>query len=79
MSDSEYGAALFTYTLLADHFERPGAVAEMELLDREIAALELAPAFLCSRYFLSRALIGTPAGTLVQNYDNRRIQNRKIR
>ena len=35
--------ALFTYTVLADKFDQPGSVAEMELLDREIAALELAP------------------------------------
>ena len=35
--------AMFTYTLLADQFDQPGSVAEMELLDREIAALELAP------------------------------------
>jgi hypothetical protein len=35
--------AMFTYTLLAGQFEQPGSGAEMELLDREIAALELAP------------------------------------
>ncbi|MGB7848368.1 MAG: hypothetical protein WBL63_22335 [Candidatus Acidiferrum sp.] len=40
---SNFRHALFTYTLLADQFDHPGSVAEMELLDREIAALELAP------------------------------------
>lgn len=35
--------ALFTYTLLADQFDELGSVADMELLNREITALELAP------------------------------------
>ena len=35
---------LFTYTLLADHFDQPEALAEMELLDREITA----PVLTCS-------------------------------
>jgi hypothetical protein len=35
--------ALFSYTLLAHQFGQPVSVAEMDLLDREITALELAP------------------------------------
>jgi hypothetical protein len=35
--------ALFTYTLLAEQFDQPESAAELELLDREITALELAP------------------------------------
>jgi hypothetical protein len=40
---SNFRHALFTYTLLADQFDQPGNFADMELLDSEIAALELAP------------------------------------
>jgi hypothetical protein len=34
---------LFTYTLLADQFSDPLCIAEMDLLDREIAAAQLSP------------------------------------
>jgi len=34
--------ALFTYTLLSGRFNQPDSIAEMEFLDREISAVQLA-------------------------------------
>ena len=34
---------LFTYTVLADRFSSPASIEDMDLLDREIAAVQFAP------------------------------------
>ena len=36
-----FGHVLFTYSLPANEFSDPACIAEMDLLDREIAAAEL--------------------------------------